>query len=224
MSLDRAAKLLRRCLIVEDDKRLQRALGRALLLRGADQVTIAGTVAAGVAALHEHPSLILLDVRLPDGSAQDVVAHARQLRPLPTIVAMSGLASPREAFDLAAAGVGAFLLKPLTDEDLDAVIEKMIVDPPRLADAAAAAVGHGAMPELLRDAREAMIEQALALSDGNRSGAARLLQVSRQAIQQASKPQAPKLQSPKLQSPKLQSPQAVRSQSVRRPGPNGDPE
>ena len=47
------------------------------------------------------------------------------------------------------------------------------------------------MREMQRSVRRVMVKEALAQADGNRSGAARLLEVSRQAVQQIVRDQDP---------------------------------
>src|SRR5262245_21383186 len=89
-----------RALVVDDDDTLRRSLSR--LLRSAQiQVSEAKTVAEAVDLLPREPELVITDVRLPDGSGRRVVESARQRRPAPMIVAISGLASAGEAFALA---------------------------------------------------------------------------------------------------------------------------
>lgn len=178
-------RVLNHVLVVEDDRPLLNAMEQALKARGARRVAKASTVAQALRCLDDKPSLVLLDVRLPDGSALDVVDKAHRVRPLPSVVAMSGLATPKEAFELAVAGVRAFLVKPLGMNDLDAALESLVHEPPKLSTAVAASVGHAALPALLQLVRSSMLDQAMALAEGSQSGAARLLRISRQAVQQA---------------------------------------
>jgi DNA-binding NtrC family response regulator len=137
-----------------------------------------------LALLERDPQLVIMDVRLPDGTALDVAEAATRRRPAPTMVVVSGNASPEESFRLAQAGVRAYLAKPLGMDDLVQAVEGALREGPALEPLVAAAVGHTSMRELQGDVRRVMVDQALALADGSRSGAARLLQVSRQAVQQ----------------------------------------
>jgi two-component system KDP operon response regulator KdpE len=64
-------------LIVEDDATLAHALARNLTARGYS-VLSAGTVAEALGALQERtPSLVLLDIDLPDGSGWEVLRALR---------------------------------------------------------------------------------------------------------------------------------------------------
>lgn len=171
-----------RVLIVEDDTALCSAMSRVAARWG--EVLQAHTVQRALALLECDPMLVITDVRLPDGSGLDVVEPASRRRPTPTMVAVSGNASPEESFQLAQAGVRAYLAKPLGMDDLTRAVEGALSRGPSLDSLVAAAVGHRPMRELQGDVRRVMVDQALAMSEGSRSGAARLLRVSRQAVQQ----------------------------------------
>lgn len=110
-------------LIVDDDDALRRALSR--FFRSVSiGVTEAKSVREALVHLEREPELVITDVRLPDGSGRLVVAAASQRRPVPVIVAMSGLASAREAFALAQAGARVYLTKPFVESELaDSIAE-----------------------------------------------------------------------------------------------------
>jgi CheY-like chemotaxis protein len=174
---------IRRILVVEDNPALRSAI--ASLGRGwGASVIEAGTVREAVSLLAPTPDLIVADVRLPDGSARAVFEAASALWPKPLTLAMSGAASPEEAFALAQVGVRAYLAKPLRPSDVARAVEMMRAETPSLEPIASAAVGQVPLLVLQDRLREAMLHQALALSGGNRAAAARLLDVSRQAVQQ----------------------------------------
>lgn len=106
-----------RVLIVDDDDALRRALSR-FFRSVAVEVCEAKTVGEALTRLGGEPELIITDVRLPDGSGRRVVEAASLLRPAPVIVAMSGLASAREAFALAQSGARIYLTKPFAEREL----------------------------------------------------------------------------------------------------------
>ena len=68
--------------------------------------------------------------------------------------------------------------------ELSGTIERVLAAPPDIDTMLRASVGQVPMRELQQRVRKVMVGQALALTRGSRSGAARLLDVSRQAIQQ----------------------------------------
>lgn len=106
-----------RVLVVDDDAPLRRALSR--FFRGSSlDVCEAKSVAEALPLLGGEPDLVITDVRLPDGSGRRVVEVASQQRPAPVIVAMSGLASAREAFALAQCGARIYLTKPFAEREL----------------------------------------------------------------------------------------------------------
>jgi len=175
---------VRRALLVEDDPHLRRTLARSLRAWGVEVVE-AGTASEARTALAMRFDLVLCDVRLPDGSGLVVVRQAGELRPAPVVIAMSGAASASEGWDIARAGAQAFLEKPVSPEALERAVSAALESPPQLEPLVAACVGLRPLRDLQSEVRTVMIEQALALSRGNQSEAARLLQITRQAIQQA---------------------------------------
>jgi DNA-binding NtrC family response regulator len=106
-----------RVLIVDDDAPLRRVLSRFFRTHSLE-VWEAKSVAESLPLLEGEPDLVITDVRLPDGSGQRVVEVANQKRPAPVIIAMSGLASAREAFALAQSGARIYLTKPFAEREL----------------------------------------------------------------------------------------------------------
>jgi hypothetical protein len=99
------------------------------------------------------------------------------------IIAISGCASPGESFRLAQRGVRAYLEKPFSLQSLTALVDEAWDEPPDLDPLIVGCVGTLGMREVGERVRDVMLRQALALT-GSRGGAARLLHVTRQAVQQ----------------------------------------
>jgi DNA-binding NtrC family response regulator len=177
---------LARVLIVEDHKPLREALARALS-SFAGEVLQADGVRSAERALEQQPDVVLVDVWLPDGNGRTVVERAVRQRPAPAVIAMSGHASPEEAFELARAGARRYLPKPIALEDLTRSIDEALSDRPDLAPVVAAHVGQTPLREVVEHVRDVMIDEALARNRGSRTGAARELGVTRQAVQQAAR-------------------------------------
>ena len=117
---------------------------------------------------------------------------AAQLWPKPLGVAISGEASADESFKLAKIGVHGYLAKPHTLEELAAEVERVRRTPaPPLDPLLSQLVGQYSLHEVQDHMRSVMLHQALALTEGSRSGAARLLDVSRQAVQQILRAESP---------------------------------
>jgi two-component system response regulator RegA len=172
-----------RALVVEDDDVLGRAIARTLEEWG-NEVVWCTTLATALEQAKATPDLVILDVGLPDGSGVTLVQELSRQRPAPLVIAMSGRASASEAFRLGSLGVRGYLSKPLSFTELVATIESVLESAPDLSPLLVASVGRRRFQDVQEQVRRAMTEQALALANGNRTEAARLLGVTRQAVQQ----------------------------------------
>lgn len=175
---------VRRVLIVEDDRALCAALGRLAKSKWASEVWLAHNVAEAREMMAHQPDLMIVDVKLPDGDSFTLVEAAWHAKPAPVVVAMSGAASAEEAFRLGQIGVRAYVAKPFSVESLSAEVEQALRAPLNIEPIVAGLVGQVPLRDFQSETRNIMIDQALALAEGNRSGAARLLHISRQAVQQ----------------------------------------
>jgi DNA-binding response OmpR family regulator len=178
-----APRELKRVLIVEDNVPLRAAIARLVRSWGARAIE-AGTAREALALLSPPPDLIISDIRLPDENAFCVFEAAARLWPKPLGVAISGEASAEESFRLAQIGVLGYLAKPHSLEDLANEVERVRRSAPSLDSIVSTMVGQYSLHEVQDRMRSVMLHQALALTEGSRSGAARLLDVSRQAVQQ----------------------------------------
>jgi DNA-binding NtrC family response regulator len=176
-------RAVERVLVVEDDAVLLATLERALRRRFAD-VRACRTIAEATAAVDGWtPGLIVVDFSLPDGDARQILDLAGLHEPAPVVVAVSGTAEPVETFELAQRGVRAYLAKPITLDELDQAIVLALETAPALEPHLRQAVGHQTLAETSEQVRDVMIDEALARTGGNRSGAARILGTTRQLLQ-----------------------------------------
>jgi two-component system response regulator HydG len=117
-------------LVVEDDEKLARSMGRFLSQRGF-VVRLVETEAGALEMLGEAtPEAAILDVHLADGSGLDVLEHLRQVgASIPAIVmtADDSLAVRQRAERL---GVAAFLTKPVQPLDLLRVLQQTLRQAP----------------------------------------------------------------------------------------------
>jgi DNA-binding NtrC family response regulator len=174
---------VKRVLVVEDDRPLCSAL--AAVVRGWDaEAWEAHTVAEARSMLDRNPELVIVDLWLEGESAIKLVEEVAHHRPAPAMLAISGRASPEESFRLGQLGVRAFLPKPLFKEQLVEKVGEALREAPDVEPWISAHVGKTSLREMQSEVRRVMLEQAIARAGGSRSGAARLLQVTRQAIQQ----------------------------------------
>jgi DNA-binding NtrC family response regulator len=170
-------------LAVEDDAELLRALGEALA-SPSTEFRGCGTVGEALRLLVDWtPDAVLLDVTLPDGTAFDVLDEIRRREPAPLVVAISGTATPPDAFRLAQCGVRAYLQKPFGMTDIRDAIRKAGREAPDLEPQLRSTVGRRSLRAVESGVRERLVREALARSGGSRSAAARLLEISRQHLQ-----------------------------------------
>lgn len=174
---------IERLLLVDDDLELLRALRGVLepRARHVEQCTTAADACRKVEAWR--PDLVLLDVRLPDGTAVQVLENCAHCSPAPVVIGMSGGASPPETFRLAQLGVREFLPKPLDLAEVEACVERVLGRAPTTEPQVRNSVGRVGLKELESTVRHVMVEEALNRSGGSISAAARLLGITRQALQ-----------------------------------------
>jgi len=117
-----AAKIL----VVDDEADFTATYERLLRRRGYGVVS-AGSRGAGLAALAGGGlSLVIADLRLPDGDGLDLVRAARAgARPVPVIV-VTGFASEASRQASLAAGASAYLAKPFSTPAFVALVEKTL--------------------------------------------------------------------------------------------------
>ncbi|HEY0968466.1 MAG TPA: response regulator transcription factor [Opitutaceae bacterium] len=137
MTTDAAPSAPRLRLLVVDDSEVVRAGLRALL--GAESslevVGEAGTVAAGVAAaVAQRPDLVLLDIRLPDGTGFDACRQILARLPDTRVLILTSVAEETMVDDAIRAGAHGYLLKEVNGRALvqaihDVVGGKSILDP-----------------------------------------------------------------------------------------------
>lgn len=172
-----------RVLVVQQDVQLGEAFRDALRAWGAKADWV-GTLSAGIAACEQPFDFLVLDSHLSDGSGVKLAELAARLRPAPLVVAVTSPSAAREAFRMAQLGAVAHLQKPVTGLDVTVAIEQAMAREPEFLPHLVPVVGRAAFREVLDRTRRAMAEQALAMSAGNKTGAARLLGITRQAVQQ----------------------------------------
>lgn len=171
-------------LIVEDDVLIRTALARELRRWGAETSEASSEVTA-IELLDGNPDLVILDVKLEAGGSGVTVAQAAAERsPRPVVLAISAEATPMQAFQLAQSGVVGFIPKPIDIPTFSATVEAFLEKQFPIGRSVALEVGRTAYSTVLENVRRTMLTQALGRTNGNKGAAARLLQVTRQAVQQ----------------------------------------
>ena len=121
----------KKILIVEDDPDVRQGLSLRLRANGYD-IFFAGDVVASLIEARKHqPDLIILDLGLPAGDGFLVIERLKAVEalaaiPIIVVSARAGVANQERAL---AAGVKAFLQKPVDNGELLAVIQKTLGAP-----------------------------------------------------------------------------------------------
>jgi DNA-binding NtrC family response regulator len=115
-----------RLLIVEDEDTLCASLQRVLRKEGY-AVDIAGSAEDALEMLHRAAyDLIICDIILPGISGIELLQRYRAINPAQKVVIMTAYASMDTAKQALAAGASEFVLKPLTHDELKAVVRKVL--------------------------------------------------------------------------------------------------
>jgi len=109
-------------LVVEDDAAQARALCRLLRARGHRPVVVADVAAASAALLDRSFDLVVADVRLPDGTGLEVLAHAHTRDPGLPVVIMTAAPTVETATEALENGALRYLTKPVVIDELCHVI------------------------------------------------------------------------------------------------------
>ena len=174
---------IQRLLIVEDCRGEAEAL-RLALADHAEVIEVAASAADARRQLEQAcPEVMVLDFKLEDGNALDVLTAAACLPWTPTTIAISGEAGPDHTFELARLGVRAFLAKPFDTAALEAAIDRARAEPPDLGPHLRQTVGRRPVRDVEQAVRETMVGEALGRAAGSRRKAASLLSISRQLLQ-----------------------------------------
>jgi two-component system, chemotaxis family, chemotaxis protein CheY len=119
--------VLHRLMVVDDSNVIRRRIERAHELPGVEFV---GAARNGVEALamYEalHPTLVTMDLTMPEMDGAECVAQLVQRDPNIRILVISALADKLTAIDALEKGASGFLCKPFTDRQLNEALRKLI--------------------------------------------------------------------------------------------------
>jgi CheY-like chemotaxis protein len=116
-----------RVLAVDDNEALLDIIVEALERDGRFEVETASTAyTAGRLMAQFHPDLVLLDYKLPDRNADEILAEmsAEHVK----VIIISGVVGPEKVQPLLDAGADAFLRKPFDVEELITLISKLLAE------------------------------------------------------------------------------------------------
>ena len=124
--------------VLVDDHELFRAGVRGEIATSVDIVGEAGTVADAVPLIRElDPDVVLLDVHLPDGGGEGVIAGVAQERPAVKFLALSVSDAAEDVIGVIRAGARGYVTKTISGVELQDAIKRVAqgdaVFSPRLA-------------------------------------------------------------------------------------------
>lgn len=122
---DPAAARPLRLLIVDDHEIVRQGLVALLDRRpGFEVVAQAGSVAESIRQAHIHqPDIVVMDVRLPDGSGVEACRAIRDERPDTRVVMLTSFPDDEAVLSAIVAGASGYLLKQIRARDLVAALE-----------------------------------------------------------------------------------------------------
>jgi two-component system nitrogen regulation response regulator NtrX len=121
-------------LVIDDDAELRQICldmlgGRGYPARGA------ASVGEGLRAFAERqPAVVLLDMRLPDGTGLDVLRELQRRSPVTPVVVVSGYGSVVDAVEAMRLGASEYIEKPLARERLYEVLDRVLAPASRAED------------------------------------------------------------------------------------------
>ncbi len=118
-----------RILVVDDEKSIREFL--TILLQQEDyEVVTAGSVGEGKDRLaKDRPSLVMCDLKLPDGSGLEVLQHARDQNLATPFIIITAHTTPQHALEAMRAGAAEYLSKPFNVDDLKTILTKLLSQP-----------------------------------------------------------------------------------------------
>jgi DNA-binding NtrC family response regulator len=162
--------------LVEDDPIMGGSLTQRLAIEGAEVVWWRGRTDA-LRGLREAPAprVVLCDLRLPDGSGEDLYLELRRGSAPPRFLFMTAYPDIDQAVRLMKAGASDFMTKPFEMDALLARLGALLGQDQPTPSSASLRSARGA-------AERVQIERALSETGGHLGGAARLLNVSRTTL------------------------------------------
>jgi two-component system nitrogen regulation response regulator NtrX len=112
-------------LVIDDDDGVRRVCVDMLEARGYRGLG-AASVGEGLRTFGEHPpAVVLLDLKLPDGTGIDVLRELQRRSPATPVVVVSGIGSVEDAVEAMRVGAADYVQKPLSRERLYEVVERV---------------------------------------------------------------------------------------------------
>ncbi len=116
----------RRILLVEDDDELRYAYATHLAANGFVVEEVGNVAAARRSFEAARPDVAILDYRLPDGTALDLLSRFKELEPTVPIIVLTGFGSMELGVELIKGGAEQCLSKPVESSTLLMIIHKLV--------------------------------------------------------------------------------------------------
>ncbi|MFV9505902.1 MAG: response regulator [Oscillochloridaceae bacterium umkhey_bin13] len=113
-------------LVVEDDVILQLALTTMLRREGYSILTARSVAEARVQLLRERPTVVLLDISLPDGSGFEVLETLRREPEAPLVIVSTASDSLSTVVEALRLGAFDYLTKPINNDLLYAAVQRAV--------------------------------------------------------------------------------------------------
>ena len=111
-------------LIVDDDANTREALGALVRAEGFTAAAAASIAEARIQLVRQRPDVVLMDLRLPDGSGMDLFEDLEDPASIETIL-ITGHASVESAVEALRMGASDYLTKPVNVQRLKAVLSRV---------------------------------------------------------------------------------------------------
>lgn len=113
--------------VVDDDLSFRAYLTTSLSAKGYEAAGIeTGNELLAKLSRSGAPSIILLDVMLPDGDGIQIMAKIKEMGIMVPVIILSGIGQVNTVVEAMKLGALDFLMKPFSDEDLDEAMEKAL--------------------------------------------------------------------------------------------------
>jgi two-component system cell cycle sensor histidine kinase/response regulator CckA len=117
-------------LVVDDEDMVRRSTRRILAVAGLEvsEATCGAEALTRYAHGHPRPDVVLLDLSMPDGSGDDVLARLLEIDPGACVVIVTGHQDPAREDALSAAGAQGIVHKPWEPGELLQLIDQLLTD------------------------------------------------------------------------------------------------
>src|SRR5207244_4955638 len=116
--------LMSNVLIVDDDANTREALGALAQAEGFTTAAAGSVAEARIQLVRQRPDVVLMDLRLPDGSGMDLFEDLEDRSSIETIL-ITGHASVESAVEALRLGASDYLTKPVNMQRLRAVLARV---------------------------------------------------------------------------------------------------